>query len=63
MKHNYSLTFPLPKNFVGVFTEMKIKSDSRMAVLTSVEKKRFFPLQLFTTSSKPGCNKSKMGQL
>lgn len=49
-----SLTFPFPNVFVGVLTEMKMRSASIMAVLMSVEKKRFTPLRCFTTSYKPG---------
>ena len=38
---------------------MKINSDSKMALSTSVEKKRFLLRHFFTTSSKPGCKKGK----
>ena len=46
--------FPNPLVFVGVFTEMKIKSASSMFFETSVEKNKFFPRHFFTTSSRPG---------
>lgn len=55
-KLSKKLTFPFPKFLVGVFTEIKIKSASKMALLTSLEKNKLFPLHVLTTSSKPGCN-------
>ena len=48
------LTFPLPYIFVGVLTEIKMRSASCMPLSTSVEKKRFFPRAAVTISSKPG---------
>lgn len=51
------LTFPIPKVFVGISTEMKMRSALAMAVLTSLENDKFFPLHFFIISSKPGCKK------
>ena len=45
---------PSPKVFVGVFTDTKMMSASRMPWSTSVEKKRFTPRVCLTTSSRPG---------
>ena len=39
--------FPTPNVFVGVLTEMKIKSASIIAVSVSVVKKRFFSANFF----------------
>lgn len=49
-----SITFPNPNVFVGVFTEIKIKSACLIAESTSVVKVKFFPRHCFTTSSNPG---------
>ena len=49
-----ALPFPKPVFFVGVFTETKIISQSRIAPSTSVEKNKFFPLHSNTISSNPG---------
>lgn len=46
---------PLPNVFVGVFTEMKIRSASTMAVSMSVEKNRLRLRHCLTTASRPGC--------
>lgn len=45
---------PLPQVLVGVFTEMKMRSASFMAVSMSVEKNRFTLRHFLTTSSRPG---------
>ena len=47
-------TFPIPKFLVGVLTDMKIRSASRMAASMSFEKNRFLPRHSFTILSKPG---------
>lgn len=54
-----ALPRPFPNVFVGVFTEMKINSASSMAVSMSFEKNRFRFRHFFTTSSKPGWNKTQ----
>ena len=50
-------TLPSPYVFVGVLTQMKMSSDSTIALSTSVEKKRLHPLQDFTTWSRLGWNR------
>lgn len=50
-----ALTLPSPQVFVGVFTDMNMRSASLIAVSTSVEKKRFLLRRLKTISSRPGC--------
>ena len=45
---------PCPKLLVGVFTLTKMTSASAMWRSVSVEKKRFLPRALRTTSSRPG---------
>ena len=45
---------PMPDFFVGVFTETKMMSHSRMAASISVEKKRLRPRAVSTTSCRPG---------
>lgn len=49
-----SATFPKPKVFVGVLTEIKIRSASWIAGSMSAVKNKFLPLHSFTTSSSPG---------
>ena len=45
---------PTPDFFVGVLTDTKMRSASRMPLSTSVEKNRFLPLAWRTTPSSPG---------
>ena len=45
---------PLPKDFVGVFTETKMISDSSIAASMSLLKNRFSPRVVLTSSSRPG---------
>ena len=54
---NIGHTLPKPKAFVGVLTEMNMRSASWIALSMSVEKNKFRPRHSFTTSSRPGCNK------
>jgi hypothetical protein len=48
-----ALPLPIPEILVGVLTETKMISASRIALSISVEKKRFFPLTFSTISCKP----------
>lgn len=48
------LTLPTPNVFVGVFTEIKIKSASWIDSSMLVEKNKFTFLRFFTISSSPG---------
>jgi len=48
------LTLPTPNVFVGVLTEMKIKSASWIASSMFVEKNKLTFLRFFTMSSSPG---------
>jgi len=50
----YALTFPFPKVFVGVLTDMKIRSASFIAASMLVEKNKLRPRHSLTTSSRPG---------
>ena len=49
-----AIPFPVPYVLVGVFTDIKIRSASSMALSTSVEKNKFFPRTLPTISFNPG---------
>lgn len=51
---SYHLPLPFPNVFVGVLTDIKIRSASLIAVSMFVEKKRFTLRHFFTTSSRPG---------
>merc|ERR1719319_2246683 len=57
-----ALPFPRPKVFVGVFTDMKIRSAPLIAASISVEKCRFLPRTSSTTSESPGSYMGRFGE-